>query len=441
MFKQAGLLLFLVITLLLVSCQKDKNDPAPAALSHEVATEWYHLLLTLTKETPGFTPPVAARAFGYCGIALYEGMVPGAGQATSLQGQINGLNKGSIPTASGNYDYEIVANSILAAMARKMYRNTSPANIQLIAQLETNQFNILAEKVSSDIAMQSQAYGIAVAEAVYQYSLTDMQDECFKNNFPDTYVSPVGAGLWVPTPPLFQKALQPYWGAVRPFISQNLIPVQPAGPPSYSTVPGSKFYQEGIEVYTVSQHLTAEEKVIAEFWSDDPGKTATPPGHSISIAVQMIQNENLNLWETAEILARVGMGTHDAFVSCWKSKYDFNLLRPVTYIQELFDPTWSSYLSTPPFPEYTSGHSVQTGAAAAIMSHYFGDNYAFTDRTHVQRTDINGSPREFSSFSELADEAAFSRLYGGIHFRAAILDGVEQGKQIGQNLIQLDMLN
>jgi hypothetical protein len=326
-------------------------------------------------------------------------------------------------------------------MARKMYRNTSPANIQLIAQLETNNFNKLAANVSSDIAMQSHTYGSAVAEAVYQYSLTDMQDECFKNNFPDTYVSPVGEGLWVPTPPLFQKALQPFWGAVRPFISQNLIPVQPGGPPTYSTVPGSKFYQEGIEVYTVSQHLTNEEKVIAEFWSDDPGKTATPPGHSISIAVQMVQNENLNLWEAAELFARVGMGTHDAFVSCWKTKYEVNLLRPVTYIRELFDPTWSSFLSTPPFPEYTSGHSVQTGAAAAIMTHYFGDNYAFTDRTHIQRTDINGSPRQFSSFSELAEEAAFSRLYGGIHFRAAIIDGVEQGKQIGQNLIQLNMLN
>src|SRR5690606_14039879 len=126
LFKQAGFLLVIALTLFLASCQKDNNNPAPTALSHEVATEWYQLLLTLTKETPGFTPPVAARAFGYCGIALYEGMVPGAGQATSLQGQINGLNKGSIPTASANYDYEIVANSILAAMARKMYRNTSP---------------------------------------------------------------------------------------------------------------------------------------------------------------------------------------------------------------------------------------------------------------------------------------------------------------------------
>ena len=150
----------------------------------------------------------------------------------------------------------------------------------------------------------------------------------------------------------------------------------------------------------------------------------------------MLRKQNANLAKTAETYAKVGMAINDAFISCWRCKFQFNLVRPITYIQQYIDPAFTSILTTPPFPEHTSGHSAQAGAAATVLSDLFGNNYAFPDSTHVSRTDIDGTPRSFSSFIEAANETAISRLYGGIHFRQAIDKGVLQGNLIGQNVIQ-----
>jgi hypothetical protein len=221
-------------------------------------------------------------------------------------------------------------------------------------------------------------------------------------------------------------------------LTTNVDEALPPAPPAYSTDPASVFWLETTEVYDAVQNLTDEQLVIAEFWSDDPGKTATPPGHSISILKQILEDENADLATAAEAFAKLGMGVHDAFISCWNAKFVYNLVRPITVIHEQMDPAFEIPLSTPPFPEYPSGHSVQSGASAQILTSLFGSNYAFTDRTHESRTDIDGSPRTFNSFDEFADEAAISRLYGGIHFRAAIEKGVEQGKEIGKNISELD---
>lgn len=433
-----GLLLFLIIQV--AGCKKDNSTQPADPVTSQVVTDWADLSLTITRETPGFSPPVAARAFGYIGVALYEALVPGMPGAQSLQGQINGLAPGTVPVSEAGvtYHWEIVANAVMAQSFRHFYRNTTPAHLSTINLFDSTTHNRLAQGIPDDVIQRSRARGIAVADAIQGYAATDGQDLCYLTNFPD-FTPPTGDGLWVPTPPAFSKPLQPYWGNVRPFLGVNLIPVQPAGCPAYSTSPGSLFYQEGLEVYTVSLHLTPEQRTIAEYWSDDPGKTATPPGHSVSVTSQIIRVENLDLFEASELMARVCMGLHDAFISCWRSKYVWNTLRPVTYIRQLFDPAWLSMLTTPPFPEYTSGHSVQTGSLAAILTDRFGETYTFTDHTHQHRTDIDGSPRTYTSFAEMADEAAISRLYGGIHYRSAIDHGVEQGNRIGNNILQLLM--
>jgi hypothetical protein len=197
----------------------------------------------------------------------------------------------------------------------------------------------------------------------------------------------------------------------------------------YSEDPSSAFYAEALEVYETATAPTPEQLEIALFWSDDPGQTATPPGHSIAITTQVLRREEASLATAAEAYARVGAAVSDAFVACWHQKYVYNLLRPVSYLRRLFDPNWLSALVTPPFPEYPSGHSVQSGAAFQVLTDLFGSSYAFVDHTHDRR-DL--PPRSFSSFFEAAEEAAISRLYGGIHFRAAIDNGVEQGKCIGR---------
>jgi hypothetical protein len=279
-------------------------------------------------------------------------------------------------------------------------------------------------------------YGQQMAAALFAWSKSDGGHEGYNRNFPAEFVAATGPGQWQPTPPNFQTPLQPTWGENRPFVLATGDACPSARPLRYSESPASAFYQEGLEVYTTSQALSDEQRAIALFWSDDPGQTATPPGHSISIATQVLRQENASLLLAAETYAKVGMAVADSFIGCWNAKYEYNLLRPVTYIQTLIDPAWMPLLATPPFPEYPSGHSVQSSAVATVLTDLFGDHYALVDHTHDDR---GLAPRSFSSFKALAEEAAISRLYGGIHFRRAIELGLFQGDCIGAavNALQL----
>jgi hypothetical protein len=223
--------------------------------------------------------------------------------------------------------------------------------------------------------------------------------------------------------------LQPYWGSCRTFASPSGAACEPGPPTAYDEETSSRFFEEAYEVYAAVNALTDEERAVALFWSDDPGTTVTPPGHSISILTQTIRQRGASLADAVIAYAKVGMAVADAFICCWHTKYRVNLLRPVTYIRSLIDPAWSSPLTTPPFPEYTSGHSVQSGAAATVLTDLFGE-FAFTDHTHDDR---GLAPRSFGSFWDAAREAAISRLHGGIHFRPAIELGLEQGRCVGEH--------
>jgi hypothetical protein len=200
-------------------------------------------------------------------------------------------------------------------------------------------------------------------------------------------------------------------------------------------LPGSAFAIEAQEVYDVTSNLTQEQMDIATFWADGGG-TLTPPGHWVSVANQVMVQEGSDLATAAEAFAKVGIAVADAFIACWEIKFTYNLLRPVTYIQDpagpINDPGWTSFIGTPPFPEFTSGHSTQSGAATALLEDVFGD-VTFTDHTH----DGAGlAPRTFDTFEDAAFEAAISRLYGGIHYRAAIERGIEQGECIARTILR-----
>ena len=209
-------------------------------------------------------------------------------------------------------------------------------------------------------------------------------------------------------------------------------------PPAYSEDPSSAFYKEAYEVYEVRKNLTDEQKTIARFWSDDPMLSPTPPGHWISILLDVLEEEKADADRSAEALARMGVTLADAFIACWNSKFEYDLLRPVTYIKRVIDPKWEALLITPPFPEYPSGHSTQSGAAATVLTAMFGEDHAFTDSTHVR----DGlAPRKYPSFWAAAEEAGISRLYGGIHFRAAIERGLEQGRCVGSHAVALRTRN
>lgn len=406
--------------------------------SNAVATDYFNLECKFVQGTGGYTPPVASRAFAYTAITLYQSIYPGmSSKFNSLEGKLNGMPPMPVPgpTAIFKMQWELVSNAALAQIMRLFFPTATPTNMAVLDSLENYYNTLIAPTISQNTYDKSREYGIEVANAVFEYSKTDGGHEGYLHNFP-AYTPPVGPGLWVPTPPLYQPALQPYWGNNRPFIVDDIVPTLPGPPTTYSEDPSSQFYSEALEVYNTVQNLTPEQLEIALFWSDDPGATFTPPGHSISIATQVIKNENYTLDKAAYTYVCVGLAVSEAFVAGWYDKYVYNYIRPVTAIQNLIAPGWLPILNTPPFPEYVSGHSIQSGASSEVLSQIFGYNYAFTDHTHDYR---GFTPRSFDSFFDFADEAAISRLYGGIHFVPAIEVGVSQGRLIGANVMNLHL--
>ncbi|NOT36283.1 MAG: vanadium-dependent haloperoxidase [Saprospiraceae bacterium] len=432
--------LCIILSFTINSCTEDevKIDRSTSSYSDQVATKWFELQRGLIRTCPGFSPPVASRALGYSGVCLYQSVNPGMLNYHSLEGQLNGLNTLATKVEAGkDYEWQISANASLAEITRLLYANAPDSMKQLIEQLERTNLGIYEVGESQDVIDRSVAFGKAIANEIFQWSKTDGGHEGYLHNFPSNYNVPVGPGLWVPTSS--QKIpLQPYWGDNRSFVTNDVSASQPILNIKFSTDKSSTFFKQAEEVYNTVKNASDEQKLIARYWSDDAGLLGgTPPGHSISILSQILQKERVNLSVAAEMYAKAGMALADAFISCWKCKYTFNLLRPVSYIHQNIDPNWQPLLATPPFPEFTSGHSSQSGAFSAIMSNKFGNTYAFIDRTHVSRTDINGTARSFSSFDQMALEAANSRLYGGIHFREANETGVSQGKLVGEAVIRL----
>jgi hypothetical protein len=438
----AGLLVAAATTACVVRqparAQIGNNTPVVVTASSfdaTIPTAWFDLQLKLVRQTPGFAPPVAARAFAYTGVALYESVVPGMPGHRSLAGQLNGMSE--LPEPSGALHWPTVANSALATITRGMFPRASSANQDAIHALEAQLADEIAGEVGPDIAARSTQYGQAVAAAIYDWSKSDGGHDADLRNYPADYAPPVGPGLWTPTPRKGSDpwpAMLPHWGANRPFVLPSGEACAPPGPPPYSEDPASAFYAEAKEARDAVNDRTLEQEHIALFWEDGITRTATPAGHSISILTQLIREERKPLAFAAEAYAKLGIAVADAFIGCWQVKYTHNLLRPVTYIRAAMDKGWRPLVGTPPFPEYPSGHSTQAGAAAVVLAQLFGPDYAFTDHTHDTR---KLAPRSFASFDAMAEEAALSRLYGGIHFRSAIEHGLVQGRCIGDKVLAL----
>jgi PAP2 superfamily len=260
-------------------------------------------------------------------------------------------------------------------------------------------FRELAAQERPRIAVQ---LGRSIGRRAVARARRDGSDAVFQGSIPE------GPGLWVPTPPAFLPPLEPLVGTWRPWNIRSGSQFRPGPPPAF----GSRRYaRETREVYEVSLALTDEQKRIAEFWADGPG-TVTPPGHWNQIALDLIRREGLSERAAARVLAGLNTAQADAFIVCWDSKYTYWLERPVTAIRRVFDPTWLPYIVTPPFPSYVSGHSTTSGAAAEVLSKFFPD-----------------ARRQLRAW---ADEAAISRLYGGIHFSSDNEAGLVLGKKVGR---------
>ena len=420
--------------------------PSAETYSAEVATEWFGLALLLTQQTPGMSPPVASRALAYLGLTLYESVVAGMPGHRSLAGQLNELQ--SLPWAQPDeaLHWPTVAHSAMAGMTRMMFPHASAENKARIDLLERSLPIKLArdfdpQLVGVDMRTRSETFGKLMAMAIMTWARTDGGHEAWGplRRHQSTYVPPSGAGQWSPTPPNFAPALLPWWGGVRPFVLADASACPAPAPPAYSEQGGSAFQREAEEVHRISQAATQEQRQVSLYWADDPLKTPTPAGHWTFIATDQLKANKASLARASQVYARLHLAMADAFIATWKTKYTVNLLRPVTAVQLTIDSQWvPTLMHTPPFPEYPSGHSVLSTAAAGVLEHEFGERTRFTDNTHNDR---GWGPRSFASFRAAADEAAASRLYAGIHFRSGIEGGKVQGRCVGARVLGLSMVN
>lgn len=432
-YRSSWLIIVLLIFAIFPAFAQAQDDTQPASsYSAEVARDWSDLHLKLVRRTWGFSPPVAARAFGYLGVTLYESVVPGMPEHQSLAHQLNELGDLPQPEAGMSYHWPAAANSALASMTRWLFATTNAGNKAAIEQLYEQYNRQFLMEIDSATLERSARHGEMVASAIFEWSKTDGGHEGYKRNFPADYQPPAGPGMWEPTTRAKGQpspAMQPTWGNNRTFVTGDACEVE--APLEYSEDPESAFYNEALEIYETVNRLTPEQREIARFWADDPFRTATPAGHSVSLLTQALAQEQAALDVAAESYAKMGIALADAFINCWRDKYQYNLVRPVTYIRQVIDPRWQPLLITPPFPEYPSGHSVESSAAAQILTSLFGEDYAFTDRTHET---WGLAPRSFESFAGFAEEAGYSRMYGGIHYRAAVENGWEQGKCVAERV-------
>ncbi len=399
-------------------------------LAGQTLRDWYALVLELVRHTPTYSPPVASRAFSYVGVTAFETVASGGNGLRSLAGQLNQLTPPPSREANEIYDDAVALNAAMSFAVADQFGHTGPTGQRVLARFAEKTAARVAEAVDPAVVARSIALGEAIARHIQNWSLSDGGAKIDNLGFPAEYQLVPGPAHWVPTNPisLQQTPLLPSWGANRPFVLKDGAECGLPPPPDYSEAEGSEFRRQAVEVYDAVRALTPEHKAIARFWSDDPMLSPTPPGHWISIALQIFERDGADLPRTVDVLARLGIAVADGFIGCWHEKFRYDLVRPVTYIRRLIDAKWEPLLITPPFPEYPSGHSSQSGAAEVVLANLFGDPFAFEDATH-ERDGI--APRHFSSFREAADEAGISRLYGGIHFRAAIERGLDQGRCIG----------
>ncbi len=443
-FKKSLLLLFVLIV---SSC----NERAKVFTQQEVATTWADMTLYVTKNTPANSPTFASRGFGYIGLTMYESIVHGYPTYKTLAGQLNGLSALPLPDSIVKYDWILSLNASQAYILKKIYIQTSDENKHRIDSLENAIYVQFSEALNDDtdaIAARSIEYGRAVAEAIFQWSLSDGGHRGYLKNFDKSIVAPTAPGSW--EPPLYGQSfshfpLHPHWGDNRTFVKLNSELPAPRMI-TYDTSKKSEYYKQFLSVYERNTSVTQEEKETALWWADDPGETFTPPGHSYYLGTLVLKKQNPELIKCAETYARIGMATADAFVNCWKWKYHFWSERPSSFITKHIDERWESFWPDPPFPAFPSGHATQAAATATVLIDLFGEKLTLIDSAHALRPrdelrNVDFKPRIFNSFWQVAEETANSRFYGGIHSPQDNDVGLAEGSKVGLNINALNWNN
>jgi hypothetical protein len=384
-----------------------------------------------------FSPPQASRAYSYSSIAAYEAMRANDRTYRSFAGQLRRLKEVPAPPAgeisnglAGVHAYLAVARALTFSRARMDSIRTD-----IDARFRRR------PGMTQDVFARSVAYGDTVAKHILAWAGTDGY---LQTRGGAKFTVTNAPGRWVPTPPAYMDGVEPNWFKIRPFVMDSSSQFRPEPPYAFDTVKTSPFMREAMEVYETGRKLTDEQRAIAAFWDCNPyvmhvqghtmfaTKKISPGGHWMGIVGIVSRMAKADALRSAEAYARTAIAISDGFIAVWDEKYRSALIRPESVINQYVDEGWEPLLQTPPFPEYTSGHSGISTAAAQVLTDQYGPNFAFTDSTE---TEFGLPARSFTSFDQAAAEAAISRLYGGIHYRHAIEQGVVQGRAVGKQVV------
>jgi hypothetical protein len=431
--KSRLLLIFLISVFTLLSCKKEYE-------SIIIKRQDYHNAIDKLTEIMVhdiFSPPVASRIYVYPNIAAYETLNQESQEYQSLSSQLNNLSKISSSVNSKE------VNLNLAALIAHL--NVSKELVFSKGMITSYRDSLYSnwENLNSEEFTLAKNYGLEISEQIIEWMNKDGYSET--RTMSDYNIYSDGPSAWQPTPPAYMKGIEPHWNKLRPFILDSASQFKPIRPPKFSLEPESEFHKELMTVYNINNEIRekgndSEEIAIARFWDCNPfvsvnkghfmfaEKKITPGAHWIGICKIANDKNDANFSKSVYAQTKLSIGIADAFISCWDEKYRSNLVRPETLINEYIDPEWLPILQTPPFPEYTSGHSVVSSASAEILTSIYGDDFEFLDITEI---DYGLPSRSFKSFRSAAEEAIVSRLYGGIHYESAIYEGKKQGISVG----------
>ncbi|WP_235954313.1 vanadium-dependent haloperoxidase [Limnovirga soli] len=421
-----------MITYMLVanSCKPNK-EIAPLQstdISHVIAQMTDIMIHDITN------PPLAARFFSYTTLAGYEIVAEHDSSKASMHGILNGYPDFQKPDTITGYSYQVAALLAMYETAKKM----QPSGNMLEPYEQRFVDSCKGIGIADEVMDKSMQYAQLISKQILAYAKADGYNKI--SNLP-RYTPVEKEGSWYPTPPAFMAAVEPNFNTVRPFTLDSAAQFKPAPPVAYSSKKESAFYGITEAVFTTAHNLTDSQKMVAAFWDCNPfavqdeghlqygNKKISPGAHWLGITGIACLQSKKSFNETMQIYTSVSVGLMDAFMCCWDEKYRSNRIRPETAIRKLIDPLWTPFLQTPPFPEYLSGHSTISSSSATILTHFFGDSFAYTDTVET----TYGLPsRSFTSFKQAAAEAGISRFYGGIHFMDAIENGQFQGTKVGE---------
>jgi hypothetical protein len=431
------LLLCICVAVSIISCNTKKDEHQKITNNAIVFCKTVKALNDVVLEN-NFAPMIASRNYSYASIAAYECIAAGNKNYQSLANQLHGLP--TMPfTNDTTIDYNLAA---LLAFVKVGNAVTFPEGSMM--KVYDHLIDTVKDAGITKQTLQSSiAFSDTIAATIMAWSKKDNYAQT-RSAEKYTVLSNV-EGRWIPTPPAYAQAVEYHWMDIRTLAIDSASQFKPVPPPAYNVKDkGSVFYKAMVEVKNIGDSLTDEQKHIANFFDDNPfklnvsghvmfaTKKFSPPGHWMNIVGIAAEKSKVDFETTVYAYAQTSIALFDGFISCWDEKYRSNLIRPESVINKYINADWRPFIQTPPFPSYTSGHSVTSAAAAEVMTNIFGDNFNYRDSSERE---FGVPDRKFTSFKAAANEASISRLYGGIHYRFDLTEGTKQGEAVGKFIV------